>query len=190
MDVWLVGDYLHVFGDSANLPTNKEVFLKFMFHLRKDKMSALESAAVTINELKTVWRRKSLENFVSDKTSKKILINYLKSWKLISKSKMRTTETALQKREQFKTSLNNLFDIGKNFKPKTEREKEAVHYLQCQREQQYQSHVITETISCSDFEEQQSEHSKTIGSSELDTSSQNDSQAESLYEPEEPQPGK
>lgn len=127
---------------------------------------------------------------VNDISIKKKLLLFFNTWKALLKCKLRMAKKDVEKRNTFHGSLRSLFDIGKNFKAKTREEKQAMQYLQKQREQAHleeETEVLptNETISCSDFEEEGSSQrpDQICSATSIETSSQNDSQAGSVYSP-------
>lgn len=157
-DIRLVGKYLPLFPEFANLPTYSEVFRKFMFHLRAEKQKPRASAQLTTQALKTSWNKKRLNHLIDDVTVEKKILRYYETWKSLQKHILRMSVKETEKRNEFSHSLRNLFDIAKKYKSKTKEEKKASQYLQEQREQSTLPTTTetdpTETISYSDFEEE------------------------------------
>lgn len=158
-DIYLVGKYLSLFPVSSNLPTYSDVFRKFMFHLRTEKRKPRLSAQLTTQALKESWNKKDLKHLIDDVTVELKILRYYETWRSLQKTKLRMSATETEKRMNFSDSLKNLFDIAKNHKPRNKKEQKAFRYLEEQREQltlqATSESVPTETISCSDFEEEE-----------------------------------
>lgn len=187
-DIWLVGKYIPLFPESSNLPTYNEVFRKFMFHLRAEKQTAKSSAQLTTQALKASWNKKHLNHLLDDRTVQHKILRYYEIWRSLQKRKLRMSAKEAEKRKDFSDSFQNLFDIGTRYKPKNKKEKEAFRYLQEQRELTRPSESgPKETISCSDFEEEETatetnaptseQESKILTASDFESSSQTQSES-------------
>ena len=122
-----------------------------MFHLQA------VLSKVTTTELKVLWNKKHLNHVKEDRTVKFQILRYYKCWRTLQKGSQKTSAKEIEKQKKFSNSLRNLFDIEKQHKPNNIVEQQASCYLQGQREQANLQSTsepgLTETISCSVFEE-------------------------------------
>lgn len=135
-----------------------------MFHLRAEKQKTKPSAQLTIQALKVSWNKKHLNHLLDDRTVQHKILRYYETWKILQKRKLRMSAREIEKRKDFSDSLHNLFDIGKRYKPKNKVERKAYRYLQEQRELTLPTtseSFPTATISCSDFEEEETAEATT-----------------------------
>lgn len=125
-DIRLVGKYLPLFPGSSNLPTYSEVFRKFMFHLRAEKLNPRASTQLTTQALKASWNKKHLNHLIDDATVEHKILRYYETWKSLQKHIQRISVKETEKRKEFSDSLQKLFDIAKKYKPKNKEEKKSI----------------------------------------------------------------
>lgn len=109
-EIFLIGDVKHQITGSK-LPSNGQVLAVLFYNIREVNLSVNESANLTIRECIIYWEKariptKSLPNCV-----KKLVVLY-QVWRDLQKNAKKTQEAFKQRREEFLSNLNNLFDIA------------------------------------------------------------------------------
>lgn len=109
-EIFLVGDVKHQITGSK-LPSNGQVLAVLFYNIRKVNLSVNESANLTIRECIIYWEKariptKSLPNCV------KKLVALYQVWRNLQKDANKTQDVFEQRRQEFVTNINNLFDIA------------------------------------------------------------------------------
>lgn len=109
-EIFLIGDVKHQITGSK-LPSNGQVLGVLFYNIREVNLSVNESANLTIRECIIYWEKariptKSLPNCV------KKLISLYQVWRDLQKNAKKTQEVFEQRRQEFLSNLDNLFDIA------------------------------------------------------------------------------
>lgn len=109
-EIFLIGDVKHQITGSK-LPSNGQVLAVLFYNIREVNLSVNESANLTIRECIIYWEKariptKSLPNCV------KKLVALYQVWRELQKNAKKTQEVFEQRRQEFRSNLNNLFDIA------------------------------------------------------------------------------
>lgn len=109
-EIYLVGHVRHQITGSK-LPSNGQVLAVLFYNIRKVNLSVNASANLTIRECIIYWEKariptKSLPNCV------KKLVALYQVWRNLQKNANKTQEVFEQRRQEFVTNINNLFDIA------------------------------------------------------------------------------
>lgn len=95
----------------SKLPSQLDC-LKLLFHyLRNEKLSVKESARLVIQKCSIFWEKARIPVQQSIKAEKKLMLLY-NEWRKLSKHKTINSDFYKVKRETWKISLNNLFDMA------------------------------------------------------------------------------
>lgn len=108
--IFLIGNVKYQISGSK-LPSNGQVLAVLFYNIREVKLSVNESANLTIRECIIYWEKariptKSLPNCV------KKLVTLYQVWRELQKNAKKTQEVFEQRRQEFLSNLNNLFDIA------------------------------------------------------------------------------
>lgn len=109
--IYLLGvkDLDHL-SSKNQLPTTKEVLLRFHYFLQERK-SVRNASHSTIEELNTIWQKSSIPTKMTKHSIEK-LEKVHSEWLLLKKNKDRKTETQKSKEVAFIKEINKLFDIA------------------------------------------------------------------------------
>jgi len=108
--IFLIGDVKHQITGSK-LPSNGQVLAVLFYNIREVNLSVNESANLTIRECIIYWEKariptKSLPNCV------KKLVTLYQVWRDLQKNANKTQDVFEQRRQEFVTNLDKLFDIA------------------------------------------------------------------------------
>lgn len=108
--IFLIGHVKHQITGSK-LPSNGQVLAVLFYNIREVNLSVNESANLTIRECIIYWEKariptKSLPNCV------KKLVTLYQVWRDLQKNAKKTQNVFEQRRQEFVTNLDNLFDIA------------------------------------------------------------------------------
>lgn len=96
----------------AKLPSNRQVLEVFFYNMRFVKLSAKESARLTIDATLIFWQQARIPFRETHKCASK-LIKLYEDWKTFNKAKVEKMAKALkEKYDDFILNLDNLFDIA------------------------------------------------------------------------------
>ncbi|CAG9793804.1 unnamed protein product [Diatraea saccharalis] len=109
-EIFLIGDIKYQITGSK-LPSNGQVLAVLFYNIREVNLSINESANLTIRECIIYWEKariptKSLPNCV------KKLVSLYQIWRDLQKNSKKTQDVFKQRRQEFLSNLNNLFDIA------------------------------------------------------------------------------
>lgn len=109
--IYLIGSIQHqIIG--AKLPSNRQVLQVMFYNIRIVRLTAIESASLTIDAADIFWQQARIPTRRKDKCVQK-LINLYESWKLIRKTPVdRKGITEKRVKEKFEEDLDDLFDIA------------------------------------------------------------------------------
>lgn len=97
----------------AKLPSKGDCLRVLIFNTRVIKLSLEESARIVVKECLIFWEKAKIPVQQSHRAVKKLL-NLHDDWRTIVKTRKREGDTYSKRREEWKTSLNDLFDIAHN----------------------------------------------------------------------------
>lgn len=150
-EIFLIGDVKHQIAGSK-LPSNGQVLAVLFYNIREVNLSVNESANLTIRECIIYWEKariptKSLPNCV------KKLVNLYQVWRDLQKNAKKSQEVFEQRRREFLSELNNLFDIAHADALKLIKINEDRVFLQRQREPGRPGHLAGVDKKLTDREE-------------------------------------
>jgi len=109
--VWLLGmpdkDIL-----GCGLPTNGAILRNFMFHHQTNGLTVAHAAKATIDAALLIWARARIPTQRVDSAVRKLRKLY-DEYCVLKKTRLMQKESCRFKEEQFKTDLNELFDISR-----------------------------------------------------------------------------
>lgn len=131
--VVMIGEVSHqIVG--AKLPSNKQVLEVFFYNMRFVKLDAKESARLAIDATLIFWQQARIPTRESYKCANKLLQMY-EDWKAFQKTKIEKMAVKMKKKyDDFKTNLDNLFDIAHTDAMKMMRNEEDKEFLEKQRQ--------------------------------------------------------
>lgn len=132
LNIFLVGDVSHQIA-GFKLPSIRQVLSVLFYNIREVKLTVSESANLAIRECNIFWEKariptRSLPNSV------KQLVKLYDVWRNLQKDAKKTQEIYEQRRKEFTSQLDNLFDIAHADSLKLISVEEDKIFLQRQRE--------------------------------------------------------
>lgn len=109
-EIFLIGDVKHQITGSK-LPSNGQVLAVLFYNIREVNLSVNESANLTIRECIIYWEKARIPTRSIPNCVKK-LVNLYQVWRELQKNAKKTQEVFEQRRQEFVSNLNNLFDIA------------------------------------------------------------------------------
>lgn len=126
----------------AKLPSNRQVLKVFFYNMRFVKLSAKESAKLTIDAALIFWQQARIPFRETHKCSSK-LIKLYEDWKTYNKTKVEKMATGLkEKYDDFIFNLDNLFDIAHADALTMIRNEEDKEFLKKQRQNGRQGSMV------------------------------------------------
>lgn len=109
-NIFLIGEAKHQITGSK-LPSNRQVLAVLFYNIRQVNLTLNESANLSLRECVIYWEKariptKSFPNCV------KKLLNLYQIWRDLQKNAKKTQDVFKQRRQEFVTNLDNLFDIA------------------------------------------------------------------------------
>lgn len=117
----------------AKLPSNRQLLEVFFYNMRFVKLSAKESAALTIDAVLIFWQQARIPTRRKDKCAEKLLKMY-EDWKSFQKWVDRMSVEMKTKHDDFIEGLDDLFDIAAADALSTMRNEEDKEFLRKQRQ--------------------------------------------------------
>lgn len=109
-EIYLIGypkDHL----TGSKLPSKLDCLRVFFHHIKVAKLSIKESARLVIKECSVFWEKARIPVQKIINAEKKLLLLY-NEWRTLSRHKARDSDGYKKKRESWKNSLNDLFDMA------------------------------------------------------------------------------
>lgn len=109
-EIFLIGNVRHQITGSK-LPSNGQVLAVLFYNIREVSLSVNQSANLTIRECIIYWEKARIPTRSIPNCVKKLVTLY-QVWRDLQKNANKTKDVFEQRRQEFVTNLDNLFDIA------------------------------------------------------------------------------
>lgn len=109
-EIYLIGHQKKQLSGSK-LPSKLDCLRVLFYNLRTKKLNVAKSARIVIRECSNFWERARIP-VISRSNAEQKLVTLYNKWKQFSRRKLRDSDSLKQKRESWKDSLDDLFDMA------------------------------------------------------------------------------
>lgn len=109
-EIYLIGHQKKQITGSK-LPSKLDCLRVLFYNLRTQKLNLVKSARIVIKECSIFWEKARIPVMRSTNAENKLVTLY-NEWKQLSKNKFKDFDNLKQKRESWKDSLDDLFDMA------------------------------------------------------------------------------